>query len=94
MMYSRCVAGAKALHDRRSPTHEKPRQFSSANFLPFTIWMGCTLNCDPNWLSVFSPRIASTATRALNLGSYRFLVVAIDISFVDDSDEILVYCLV
>jgi hypothetical protein len=42
--------------------------------------MGCTLNCDPNWLSVFSPRIASIATRALNFGLYCFLVVVIDLS--------------
>jgi hypothetical protein len=42
--------------------------------------MGCTLNCDPNWLRVFSPRIASTATRALNFGLYCFLVVVIDLS--------------
>src|SRR5208283_4100567 len=47
--------------------------------------MGCTLNCDPNWLSVFSPRIASTATRALNFGLYCFLVVVIDLSAVNDS---------
>src|SRR5664279_4382900 len=46
--------------------------------------MGCTLNCDPNWLSVFSPRIASTATRALNFGLYCFLVVVIDLSSVND----------
>src|SRR5271157_1775926 len=42
--------------------------------------MGCTLNCDPNWLSVFSPRIASVATRALNCGLYCFLVVVIELS--------------
>ena len=35
----------------------------------------CTLKCDPSWLSVFSPRIASMATRALTFGLYRFLVV-------------------
>jgi hypothetical protein len=40
--------------------------------------MGCTLNCDPNWLSVFSPRVASNANRALNCGLYCFLVVVID----------------
>ena len=56
--------------------------------------MGCTLNCDPNWLSVLSPRIASTATLALNFGLYCFLVVVIDRSFVNDSAEILAYCLV
>jgi hypothetical protein len=56
--------------------------------------MGCTLNCDPNWLNVFSPRIASTATRALNFGLYCFLVVVIDLSFVNDSAEILAYCVV
>jgi hypothetical protein len=56
--------------------------------------MGCTLNCDPNWLSVFSPRIASTATRALNFGLYCFLVVVIDLSSVNDSAEILAYCVV
>ena len=48
--------------------------------------MGCTLNCDPSWLSVFSPRIASIATRALNFGLYCFLVV-IDLSSVNDSAE-------
>ena len=53
---------------------------SRADFLHFAIWMGCTLNCDPNWLSVFSPRIASTATRALNFALYCFLVVVIDLS--------------
>src|SRR3954451_10277379 len=42
--------------------------------------MGCTLNCEPSWLSVFSPRIASIATRALNFGLYCFLVVVIDLS--------------
>src|SRR5215469_16806283 len=42
--------------------------------------MGCTLNCDPNWLRVFSPRIASVATRALNCGLYCFLVVVIELS--------------
>jgi hypothetical protein len=63
-----------------------------ADFLHFAIWMGCTLNCDPNWLSVFSPRIASIATRALNFGLYCFLVVVIDLSFVNDSVEILAYC--
>src|SRR5215813_2669676 len=42
--------------------------------------MGCTLNCDPSWLSVFSPRIASVATRALNCGLYCFLVVVIELS--------------
>src|SRR5208282_1874894 len=49
--------------------------------------MGCTLNCDPSWLSVFSPRIASITTRALNFGLYCFLVVVIDLSFVNDSAE-------
>ena len=37
--------------------------------------MGCTLNCDPSSLSVFSLRIASIATRALNFGMECFLVV-------------------
>src|ERR1700722_17539072 len=49
--------------------------------------MGCTLNGEPSWLSVFSPRIASIATRALNFGLYCFLVVVIDLSFVNDSAE-------
>jgi hypothetical protein len=31
--------------------------------------MGCTLNCDPNRLSVFSPTIDAIATRALNFGT-------------------------
>jgi hypothetical protein len=52
------------------------------------------LNCHPNWLSVFSPRIASTATLALNFALYCFLVVVIDFSSVNDSVEILAYCLV
>src|SRR3954452_10019908 len=39
--------------------------------------MGCTLNCEPSWLSVFSRRIASIATRALNFGLYCFLVVVV-----------------
>ncbi len=56
--------------------------------------MGCTLNCDPNWLSLLSPRMASTATRALNFGLCCFLVVVIDLSFVNDSAQILAYCLV
>src|SRR5579863_576661 len=50
-----------------------------ADFRHLAIWMGCTLNCDPNWLSVFSPRIASIATRALNFGLYCFLAVVIDL---------------
>src|SRR5665213_2439694 len=49
--------------------------------------IGCTLNCDPSWLSVFSPRIASIATRALNFGLYCFLVFVIDLSSVNDSDR-------
>ena len=40
--------------------------------------MGCTLNCDPNRLSVFS-------TRALNFGLYCFLVVVVGLSAVSDS---------
>ncbi len=55
---------------------------------------GCTLNFDPNWLSVLSPPMASTATRALNFGLCCFLVVVIDLSFVNDSAQILAYCLV
>ena len=38
--------------------------------------------------------ISSIATRALNSGLYCFLVVVIDLSFVNDSVEILAYCLV
>jgi hypothetical protein len=38
--------------------------------------------------------MASIATRALNFGLYCFLVVVIDLSFVNDSAEILAYCLV
>jgi hypothetical protein len=56
--------------------------------------MGCTLNCDPNWLSVFSPRIASITTRALNCGLCCFLVVVIDLSLSTTPAEILAYCLV
>jgi hypothetical protein len=33
-------------------------------------------------------------TRALNFGLYCFFVVVIDLSFVNDSAEILAYCLV
>src|ERR1035441_1164046 len=53
---------------------------SSAAFLHLAIWIGCTLNCEPNWLSVFCPRIASITTRALNRGLCCFLVVVIDLS--------------
>src|ERR1017187_9890966 len=69
---------------RVRPSTNNSGSCSSADFLHFAIWMGCTLNCDPNWLSVFSPRIASTATRALNFGLYCFLVVVIDLSSVND----------
>ena len=47
----------------------------------------------PSWLSGLSPRMASTATRALNFALYCFLVIA-DFSLVNDSVEILAYCLV
>src|SRR3954453_18214529 len=62
------------------PSTKSSGNCSSAHFLHFAIWMGCTLNCEPSWLSVFSPRIASIATRALNFGLYCFLVVVIDLS--------------
>ena len=52
------------------------------------------MNCEPNWLRVFTPRIASIAIRALKLGLYFFLVVVIDSSLPYDSVEILAYCLV
>src|SRR4051812_33973822 len=69
----------------RPPVYKSSGSCSRAAFLHFAIWMGCTLNCDPNWLSVFSPRIASIATLALNFGLYCFLVVVIDLSAVNDS---------
>lgn len=56
--------------------------------------MGCTLDCEPNWLSVFTPGIASITTRALKFGLYCFLVVVIDLFLFNDSVEILAYCLV
>src|SRR5271169_4994014 len=67
------------------PSTKSSGSCSNADFLHFAIWMGCTLNCDPNWLSVFTPRIASIATRALNFGLYCFLVIVIDLSSVNDS---------
>ena len=73
---------------------ERWRGFAWRRDLFFAIVRAGTLNCDPNWLSGFSPRIASIATRALNFGLYCFLVVLIDLSFVNDSAEILAYCLV
>src|ERR1019366_5458832 len=66
---------------RVRPSTKSSGSCSTADFLHFAIWMGCTLNCEPNWLSVFSPRIASIATRALNAGLYCFLVVVINLSF-------------
>src|ERR1700757_4581075 len=60
--------------------------WSKASFLHLAICMGCTLNCDPSWLSVLLPRIASNATRALNFALYCFLVI-VDFSLVNDSVE-------
>jgi hypothetical protein len=62
------------------PSTKSSGNCSRADFRHFAIWIECTLNSDPNWLSVFSPRIASTATRALDFGLYCFLVVVIDLS--------------
>jgi cytochrome b561 len=49
-------------------------------FRHLAIRMGCTLNCEPSGLSVFSPRSASIATRAFNFALYVFLVVVISLS--------------
>src|SRR5450755_1457496 len=62
---------------RVRPSTKSSGSCSSADFLHFAIWMGCTLNCEPSWLSVFSPRIASIATRALKAALCCFLVVVI-----------------
>ena len=48
---------------------------SVAVFRHCPICTGCTWYCAANWLSVRSPRIASTATLALNFGLYCFRVV-------------------
>ena len=45
------------------PSTNNSGSCSSAAFRHFAICIGCTLNCEPNWLSVFSTRIASMATR-------------------------------
>jgi hypothetical protein len=47
---------------------------------PFRDLHGMHLELRSNWLSVFSPRIAAVATRALNCGLYCFLVVVIELS--------------
>src|ERR1035437_3651867 len=80
--YSASLSASPFRPLRVRPSTNSSGSCSSADFLHFAIWMGCTLNCDPNWLSVFSPRIALIATRALNFGLYCFLVVVIDLSFV------------
>src|SRR4029434_3937342 len=83
--YSASVSSSPFRPVRVRPSKKSSGSCSSADFLHFAICMGCTLNCDPNWLSVLSPRIASRATRALNFGLYCFLVVVIDSPSVNDS---------
>ena len=56
---------------------EQLRQLLQRRLPPLGDLHGCTLNRDPNWLSVFSQRTASIATRALNFGLYCFRVVVI-----------------
>src|SRR5262249_16494448 len=77
----------------RRPSTNNSGSWSKASFLHLAICMRCTLNCGPSWLSVLLPRIASNATRALNFALYCLLVI-VDFSLVNDSVEILIYCLV
>ena len=46
--------------------HKGLLQLLQGRFPPVRNLHRMHLNCDPNWLSVFSPRMASNATRALN----------------------------
>ena len=49
--------------------------------LPQFTWLGCTSKRAAIWLMVYSPRMASTATRALNAAVYdfRFIVTCTSI---------------
>jgi hypothetical protein len=71
----------------RAPVHEQALDVIQRRAPPVRDLHGVQPELRPNWLSVFSPRIASTTIRTLNFAVYCFLV-AIARSFATADSEI------